>query len=93
MTLCRPVPGRHPNSAGSTLGGTAFAGRFTAVAERGHVVMNGTKIGVGMVVARSDVVDTVGTRTTAQMTDAPVVAKDPLALRMPFPRQAPAAVA
>lgn len=92
MALRGPITGSDPRPASSALGGAAFSGRLASMAERSHVVMDGTKVRITVVVARPDMVDPVGPTAATQMTHSPMITQDALALRVPFLGEAYAAI-
>jgi hypothetical protein len=93
MSLRLALPGRHHGPASSAGGLAALPRRLLAVAIRGDLLVDGPEIRLAVVVASCDVVDGVSARTAANVTDASVVAEDPLALSVPFARQPHATIA
>jgi hypothetical protein len=83
MSFLGALPRCHDLLTRPASGDTALGGRLRAVAERRHVVVDWPQVRVTVVIARTNMVDTIGASSTTHVTDPAVVAQDPLPLGVP----------
>lgn len=85
MGLRLALAGGHSFPPSSASGLATLAGGLLAVT---RFPVNRPQVRIGVIIPSDDMVYLIGAWTVADVTDAPVITKDALALRMPFLGQA-----